>query len=204
MNSNKNPPSTEELLQKCLQMREWWQIKSRRESLPRTTKAMLASSLRANHWWQYWTHKDSEVCKLHEWYLGARARALRQEGVQSGHRHCQYQLDNDRLACNNTSEAAHQKSSPWLHDVKITMCHTLGGAGTGDVPSEPSQKVSQIFERNGLQEITCENKISLLWGLRTQWITCPGRIVQRNESERKIPPCKLTCLGEKSQLNVKC
>ena len=30
-----------------------------------------------------------------------------------------------------------------------------------NILSEPSQKVSQIFERNGLQEITRENKISL-------------------------------------------
>jgi hypothetical protein len=59
----------------------------------------------------------SRVRKLyaHEQYPGVRTQALHQEGVQSGSRCRQYQLGCDKLACINSVEAAHQKSSPQLH-----------------------------------------------------------------------------------------
>ncbi len=97
-------------------------IKRGRESLPGTTKAKLASPLRADHRWQYWTPEDPEaqlaaelglrVRTLHEQDPGARARAPRQEGVQSGCWHRRYQLDGDKLASANSAEAARQESSP--------------------------------------------------------------------------------------------
>jgi hypothetical protein len=92
------------------------------ESLPRTTKAKLASPLRVDHQRRYWTPKNPKarltaelglrVCTLQERDPGARAQAPRQEGVQSGCRRCQYQLDGNKLACANSAEAACQESSP--------------------------------------------------------------------------------------------
>ena len=100
------------------------QIKSGWESLPRTTMAKLGSLLHADHWWQYWTHRDPKVQHavelssrahtLHEQYPGVCAREPCKKGVQFCCRHCRYQLDCAKLACANTAEAAHQKSSPRL------------------------------------------------------------------------------------------
>ena len=96
-----NPLSTEEFLRNAYWRESGGKSRSGCESLPRTTKVKLLSSLRANHWRRYWTPKDpkvwlaaeldSRVCTLHKQDPGARARAPRQEGVQSGCRGCQYQ-----------------------------------------------------------------------------------------------------------------
>jgi hypothetical protein len=104
-------------------------IKRGRESLPGTTKAKLASPLRADHRRRYWTPKDPkarltaelglQVRTLHERDPGVRARASRQEGVQSGHRHRRYQLDGDKLASANSTEAACQESSPRFHMSQV-------------------------------------------------------------------------------------
>jgi hypothetical protein len=67
---------------------------------------------------------------------------------------------------------------------------------------EPSQKVSQIFERNGPQEITRDNKILFYCRLRTQWGTCPAWVVPRNESKGIIPLRKLVSLSGGSQLDT--
>jgi hypothetical protein len=67
---------------------------------------------------------------------------------------------------------------------------------------EPSQKVSQIFERNGLQEITRKNKISLYCRLGMQWGACPIGAVPRNKSKGIIPLRKLVLSSEGSQLDT--
>jgi hypothetical protein len=67
---------------------------------------------------------------------------------------------------------------------------------------EPSQKVSQIFERNGPQEITRKNKILLYCHLRTQWGACPTGVVPRNESKGIIPLRELVLLSKGSQLDT--
>ena len=134
-----NPLSTEELLGKRLQTRERWWVLSGRESLPRTTEAKIASSLHINHRRQYWTPKDPEVGlaaelglwvhKLHEGYPGARTQAPRQEGVQSGCRCCQYQLNGDKLACANSAiRITHYYSLKERWNLKIRFrftCYSL-------------------------------------------------------------------------------
>ncbi len=95
-----------------------------------------------------------------------------------------YQLDGDMLACANSTEAACQGSIPQFY-VSQVDCVSPNGRGNRQFP-EPSQKVSQIFKRNGLQEITHKDKILLYCRLRTQWGTCPVRVIPRNESEKII------------------
>jgi hypothetical protein len=68
------------------------------------------------------------VGKLHERDPGARARAPRQEGVQSSRRGCQYQLDGNKLACANSTEAACQGSSPQFY-VSQVDCVLPNGHG---------------------------------------------------------------------------
>ena len=85
-----------------------------------------------------------------------RAQAPRQEGVQSGPRRCQYHLDSDKLACTNSAKAGCQESGPQFH-VSQVDCVSPNGHRNGCFP-EPSQKVFQIFERNGPQELTRKNK----------------------------------------------
>ena len=168
------------------------------------------SPLRADHRRQYWTPKDPEARLVAELGLrvrtphkrdpGARARAPRQEGVQSGRRRCRYQLDGNKLACANSAEAACQESSPRFH-VSQVDCVSPNRQGNRCFP-EPSQKVSQIFERNGPRKITRENKILLHCCLRTQWGMCPIRVLPRNESEGIIPLHELVRLSDGSQLDT--
>ena len=167
---------------------------------------MLASSLCADHQRQYWTPKDPEarleaelgsrVRTLHEWDPGARVQAPRQEGVQSGCQSRQYQLDGNKLACASSAKAACQQSSPrfqvsWVDSV------LPNGHGNRNFP-ESSQKVSQIFKRNGPREITSKHKRLLYWRLRMQWGTCPVRAVPRNNSKGIILLLKLIGLREES------
>ena len=138
------------------------------------------SPLPVDHRRQYWTPKDPvaqlavelglRFRRLHERDPGARAQVLRQEGVQSGRWRCRYQLDGNQLACTNSAEAARQGSSPRFH-VSQVDCVSPNGRGNRRF-LEPSQKVSQIFERNVPHEITHKNKISLYCCLRTQWGRC--------------------------------
>jgi hypothetical protein len=141
---------------------------------------------------------DLRVRTLHEQDPGARAQVPHQEGVQSGCQRCRYQLDGNKLACANSVEADHWESSPRFH-VSQVDCVLPNGHGNRRFP-EPSQKVSWIFERNGPWEIT-RKKNSLYWHLRTQWGTCPIRVVLRNESEGIIPLRKLVRLSDGSQLD---
>ena len=168
------------------------------------------SLLRANHGRRYWTPKNPEarlaaelglrVRTLHEQDPGARVQALCQEGVQSGCRHCRYQLDGNKLACANSAEAACQGSSPRFH-VSQVDCVSPNGRGNRHF-TEPSQKVSWIFKRNGPHEMTHKNKFSLYCRLRTQWGKCPIRVVPRNESEGIIPLRELVRLSDGSQLDT--
>ena len=137
---------------------------------------------------------------LHKQDPDARTQALCQEGVQSGPRRCQYQLDGDKLACANSTEAACQGSSPRFH-VSQVDCVLPNGRGNRRFP-EPSQKVSQIFERNGLQEINRKHKILLYCRLHTQWGTCPIRVIPRNESKGIILLRELVRLSDGSQLDT--
>ena len=112
----------------------------------------------------------------------------------------QYQLDGNMLACTNSTEAARQGSIPQFY-VSQVDCVSPNGRGNRQFP-EPSQKVSQIFKRNGLQEITHKDKILLYCRLRTQWGMCLVRVVPRNESERIILLRKLVRLSDGSQLDT--
>ncbi len=180
------------------------------ESLPRTTKAKLASPLRANHWRRYWTPKDPEarlavelglrVRTLHDRDPSLHARAPRQEGVQSGCRRRRYQLDGDKLACANSAEAARRELSPRFH-VSQVDCVSPNGRGNRRFRNL-LRMFLKFFKRNGPQEITCENKILLYCRLRTQWGTCPIRVVPRNNSEGIIPLRELVRLSNGSQLDT--
>jgi hypothetical protein len=141
-----------------------------------------------------------QVRTLHERDPGARAQVPHQEGVQSGCWRCRYQLDGHKLACANSVEAACQGSSPQFH-VSQYDCVSPNGRGNRRFP-EPSQKVSRIYERDGLREITFKNKFSLYCRLRTEWGTCPIRIVLRNESKEIFPLRKLVLLSDGSQLDT--
>ena len=140
------------------------------------------------------------VCTLHEQDPGGRPQVPRQEGVQSGRWCCRYQLDGDKLACANSTDTARQESSPRFH---VSQVHCVSPNGRGNIRfPEPSQEVSQIFERNGPREITRKNKILLYCRLRTQWGTCPIRVVPRNKSEGIIPLRELVRLSNGSQLDT--
>jgi hypothetical protein len=130
---------------------------------------------------------------------GARARAPRQEGVQSDRRRHQYQLDGDKLASANSAEAACQESSPRFHVSLVDLCRPMGAET--HVYGTFSEGLS-IFERNGPQERTRKNKISLYCRLRTQWGACPIGAVPRNESEGIIPLHELVLSSEGSQLDT--
>ena len=130
---------------------------------------------------------------------GARARAPRQEGVQSGRRRRRYQLDGDKLASANSAEAARQESSPRFHVSLVDSCCPTGAET--HVSGTFSEGFS-IFERNGPQERTRENKILLYCRLRTQWGACPIGAVPRNESEGIIPLQELLLSSEGSQLDT--
>ncbi len=67
-----------------------------------------------------------QVRMPHKQDPGARARAPRQKGVQSGRRRRRYQLDGDKLASANSAEAACQESSPRFHVSLVDLCRPTG------------------------------------------------------------------------------
>jgi hypothetical protein len=90
--------------------------------------------------------------------------------------------------------------------VPDSRCHKLTACRPTDAETDVFwnllRRFLKNFERNRLREITCENKILLYCHLRTQWGTCPIRVVLRNESKEIILLCELVRLSDGSQLGT--